>query len=127
MSKVNDIVLWGNITDPFDMDWFIPGLKNKKNLSGFKASFRGYDLILTCDVPGVKVDNVNIEINENGILHMSAIRGEGNSQTVYNAEYVLSKDFDFDTVDAELENGVLTISVKRSEARKPKKIVVKQR
>lgn len=47
--------------------------------------------------------------------------GEGG----YERAFVLSEDFDPDRIEAEMRNGVLTITLPRAEESKPRKVVVK--
>lgn len=90
---------------------------------------------LMLEMPGVAPDAVDISL-ENRVL---TIRGQArttrpeNLQLVY-AEYdegdyervfTLSEDFDPDRIRAEMRAGVLTLTLPRAEAAKPKKIAVK--
>ena len=90
-------------------------------------------------VPGMKEDDVDVNL-ENGILTVRATKTSKESQKeegvkVYSssmkANYYYSTSLpssvDTSSVKAELEDGILVVSVKKSEAAKPKKIEVKKK
>ncbi|MSU88761.1 Hsp20 family protein [Rhodobacteraceae bacterium 2CG4] len=95
----------------------------------------GQGISLMLEMPGVAPDSVDISL-ENRVL---TIRGQArttrpeNLQLSY-AEYgegdyerafALSEDFDPDKIAAEMRAGVLTLTLPRAEAAKPRKIAVK--
>ena len=88
------------------------------------------------DVPGVPEDSVEVVIHE-GILHISAERSltvpEGAKEVFSNRasgsfkrSLKLDDSIDPDSVDAVINNGVLTVSMKRREELQPKRVTVRQ-
>lgn len=89
-------------------------------------------------VPGVKEDDINIEVRE-GVLTISAeTRSEVEDKHEnwhrrelrygkFSRSVRLPEDVDFDRADAALENGMLTISLPRTKPGPVQKIAVKAR
>jgi len=87
------------------------------------------------EMPGVAPDSVDVSL-ENRVL---TIRGQARTTRPENLELVhaeysegdyervftLSEDFDPDRIEAEMRAGVLTLTLPRAEAAKPRKIAVK--
>ena len=93
------------------------------------------ELVLTADVPGVKLEDINIEV-ENGTLSLSGSRdfsSETNSGNYHRQErfygsfrraFLLPETVDLDKVAASYENGVLTVAMPKKEIAKPRTIKV---
>ncbi len=95
----------------------------------------GKAVVLTLEMPGVGREDVGIDL-ERRVL---TIRGRGRLTTpegyrLVHAEYgegdyervfTLSEDIDEAAIRAELANGVLTLTLPRAEAAKPRRIEVK--
>lgn len=90
-------------------------------------------ITLRADLPGVKRDNVDIDVRE-GVLTLSASVGPTpeNWQPVY-AEYQvggysrrfsLGEQIDQSKIAASMDNGVLTLVLPKAEAAKPRKIAI---
>lgn len=77
------------------------------------------------ELPGVNRDAINLEVSD-GVLTLEASRkqGEGDSaETVtFKRSLKLSDEVQGDQIRATYENGVLTVTLPRKEAAKPKKI-----
>ncbi|HRE82722.1 MAG TPA: Hsp20/alpha crystallin family protein [Opitutaceae bacterium] len=77
------------------------------------------------ELPGVNRDAINLEVSD-GVLTLEASRkqGEGESpETVtFKRTLNLSDEVQGDQIRATYENGVLTVTLPRKEAAKPKKI-----
>lgn len=91
-------------------------------------------LTVSMDLPGVKDEDVDIHL-ENDVLSISAkvepVEFEGFEPLYteyrygdYQRSFRLIGDFDSDKIAATLKNGVLTLSLPKSEKAKPKKITV---
>ncbi|HED35517.1 MAG TPA: Hsp20/alpha crystallin family protein [Gammaproteobacteria bacterium] len=91
--------------------------------------------ILVADIPGVDPENIDIHM-ENGIL---SIKGERNSELktenegfkrierkhgVFYRRFTMPEGVNPDAIDAKSSNGVLTVSIPKQEAIKPRKITV---
>jgi HSP20 family molecular chaperone IbpA len=102
--------------------WLNPAVDIHENDNG---------LVLTADVPGITRDLLEIDIEE-GILTIKARTSEAASEVVfrdaghtgYHRRFQLPDNLDLDKVEAALRDGVLTLTLPKSEAAKPRKIDV---
>ena len=99
------------------------------------ADDNGY--VIRAVVPGVKPDDLNIEVKDNTIT----VKGEMKSQENAHGESLLDEicygkfarsltldaDLDGSKAEAHVENGVLTLSIPKAESAKPKVIKVAAR
>jgi HSP20 family molecular chaperone IbpA len=91
-------------------------------------------LFLAVDLPGVAKGDVTIQFDESNALIINAktsqcepescVLRQYNSGNYYRA-FQLSDDYDKDKVAAELENGLLKITIPKREEVKPRKIEIK--
>ncbi len=93
------------------------------------------DYILRAELPGIKADDLDIQATGRNIT----ISGERKIEPDPNATYhrrereagtfsralTLPGDIDRDQIDASLKNGVLTVTVPKSEKAKPRQIEIK--
>ncbi len=88
--------------------------------------------ILRSDVPGVDKESLNVTV-ENGILeiegktardHFNLNYTEESPDYAYHRKFKLNQEIDSGRINANLENGVLTLELGKSEALKPRKIEV---
>ena len=92
-------------------------------------------LVLRADLPGLKEEDVHIEVRDN-VLTISGERRaefEDSEQGYYRIErafgsfsrsLTLPEGVDSDKIDASFENGVLEVKIPKPEARKPKRISI---
>ncbi|MEZ6133188.1 MAG: Hsp20/alpha crystallin family protein [Planctomycetaceae bacterium] len=92
--------------------------------------------VVECDLPGVELDDINLQIHD-GVLEIS---GERRTATPENAKVTvdersftefrrrlqLSKDINPEGVDAELGNGVLSVTIPKSAGVLPRKVTVRK-
>ena len=82
---------------------------------------------LRADLPGVSRDAITIEVAE-GCLTIGASRkqktGESEESFSYNRSVAIPNSVQADKASAAYENGVLTVTLPKSEALKPRKIAV---
>ena len=104
---------------------------------GFEVDVREDDdhYYIEANLPGVDKDAIDVTL-EDGVLTLSAENDRGEEQTQENfhvrERYVgkfsrafrLASEVDGNQVDAKLSNGVLTVTLNKSEAVKPRKIAV---
>lgn len=93
------------------------------------------ELALLADMPGVKVNNLNIDLNENVLTLDGDVESpEGADETdiireyrtgKYQRQFTLSQVIDQSKIDAELKDGVLQLKLPKIEAATPRKITVK--
>lgn len=93
------------------------------------------ELTLKADVPGVKLEDINIEV-ENGTLSISGSRTyqsdeskggyhrQERSYGAFHRAFVLPETVDIDQVSASLDNGVLSVVLPKKELAKPRTIKV---
>lgn len=95
----------------------------------------GDGVSLMLEMPGVALEDVDITLEKRVLTIRGRVRsmqadklrlayaeyGEGDYERVF----TLSEDFDPERIEASMSNGVLTMTLPRSEATQPKKIVVK--
>ena len=91
------------------------------------------EILLFADMPGVHKDDITVNI-ENGKLAISGVRrldhqGVSNWEEFVDVEYVRSfsipQTINVEDVEATLKDGVLTLHLPKSEAAKPRLIVIK--
>jgi HSP20 family protein len=83
---------------------------------------RGHGFVIVADVPGVSPEALRVEF-EPPELHL---RGEVPERgMVYERRFELGSSIDPSTIDARLKDGVLTISLQKSDALRSRRIAVK--
>ena len=93
------------------------------------------EVTLLADLPGVKADNLNIDLRENVLTLVGDVQApEGASEADVTREYRtgkyyrqfnLSEMIDQGKIDAELKDGVLRLRLPKVEAAQPRQITVK--
>jgi HSP20 family protein len=76
---------------------------------------------MSWDLPGVKKEDLKIDVEKN-ILKISAKRYDLDEQ--FTSTYKLSEIYDRESADAQLSDGILTITFKEREDAKPKRLTV---
>ena len=83
-----------------------------------------HDYQVVLDVPGVSKESVNVAV-EQDTLTVTAERDNGSAEAIrYKRVFTLPKSIDLDQVGASLSNGVLSLSLPKVEAVKPRQIQV---
>lgn len=80
------------------------------------------ELKLNIDLPGVKKEDVEISFESNTLKVLSK-RADLQSESTHRCS--LSNEWDQDSAEASLEDGVLTLRLKKTERAKPKKLLLK--
>lgn len=96
-------------------------------------------VVVEAQIPGVKEENVSVTV-EGNILTISAEEKEteekkekkktvykSTRQSSFNYSTTLPRMVDASNADAEVENGVVTVTVPKTEDEKPRKIEVKKK
>ena len=90
------------------------------------------EYLVRVDVPGVKADDVNVEVNDN-VLSISGARvpdEAGHAQLVerpygsFVRTLTLPRGVDSDSIEAAYQDGVLELRIPKPAERKPKKIAI---
>jgi HSP20 family protein len=94
------------------------------------------EYVVTAEVPGVAKNEITVEVEEG----MLTVRGEKRSEReekkerrrwversygAFSRSFRLPADAQADKIDASFKDGVLTIKIPKSEARKPKTVAIK--
>ena len=141
-----------NVFDPFSLDFFDPfdgfpfgsGSNSSGSLiprtSSDTAAFAGARIdwketpeahVFKADVPGLKKEEVKVEVEDGNILQISGERNkeqEEKTDTWHRVErssgkflrrFRLPENAKAEQVKASMENGVLTVTVPKEEAKKP--------
>lgn len=96
------------------------GMEYKKNEDG--------TLSITADLPGIKEEDVNIELSEDNVVSIRGERKTATSSYSVHKSFVLPDNYDTDNLKAELKDGILTLVAVNKPlpaAREPKKIPIK--
>jgi HSP20 family protein len=94
-----------------------------------------HDITLLADLPGVKSKGLNIDLRENTLTISGDIEPYENAHEQdllveyevgkYFRQFTLSNLIDHEKIDAKLNDGVLTLTLPKAEAAKPRKIEIK--
>lgn len=131
------------IFDPFFDDFFFPTSKSCRNIerlmkTDVEETENGYSL--TMELPGFKKEEIDMQL-KNGYLTISASHCESSCEGEDKKKYVrkerscssmkrsfyVGDDVTETDIDASLENGILSITIKKPEQKVPesKKILIK--
>ena len=89
--------------------------------------------VIDADVPGVKRDDVNVEVRDNELVisgeikeqdRKGLLRRETRRKGRFEYRLILPSDVDADSVEARLDDGVLNIRVPKAAKAKPRRIEV---
>ena len=124
----------------FGFDPFL-GLQTRASKAGFVPAFEAKETenayIITGDVPGISDDNLDISTHNN-LLTISGTRAakakqEGDTYFVFERQYgsfsrsfTLPEAADSSAIEAELKDGVLTLTIGKKAESRPRKISVKK-
>jgi HSP20 family protein len=90
-------------------------------------------ITLVADMPGVGPENVLIDVHDNQLTLRGTVSMEGEKERLllqeygvgdYVREFTLGKAIDQSKIEATMKNGVLTLTLPKAEAIKPRKINV---
>ena len=94
-----------------------------------------HDITLLADLPGVRAKDLNVDLKENTLTITGDIEPyEGADEQdllieyevgKYYRQFTLSNLIDREKIDAKLNDGVLTLTLPKAEAAKPRKIEIK--
>lgn len=92
------------------------------------------ELTLRADMPGVPIENVDIDLHEDLLTIRGTVKGEKQEgspllqeYTVgdYYRQFTLSNMIDREKIEASMKDGVLEVKLPKAEAARPRKITVK--
>lgn len=91
-------------------------------------------LVVVADMPGVSPDNVTIDVHDNTLTIRGTVTVEDVKERVhiqeygvgdYSRQFTLGRVIDQSKIEAAMKNGVLTLTLPKSDISKPRKISVK--
>jgi len=94
--------------------------ESKSKASAYRVEADDNELTLSVDLPGVKLSDLQVTAQGREVRVSGKLRGQDFKHT-----YKVSKDYDTETIDALLEDGVLVLKFKKSSFTGEKKIEVK--
>ncbi|XP_078174780.1 16.9 kDa class I heat shock protein 2-like [Carex rostrata] len=140
-------IIRSNIFDPFSLDVWDPfqgfPFNNNRSLATFDnetSAFANARIdwketpeahIIKADIPGVKKEEVKVEVEEGNVLKISGERNKEKeekndkwhhverSSGKFMRRFRLPENAKVDQVKAAMENGVLTVTVPKEEVKKP--------
>lgn len=127
-SLARDLLGWDPFFTTRPESAFSPAFEVKETTDSF---------VLKADLPGVEEKDLDVAIH-NGVLTVSGSRQseerkEGESYAIYERQYgSFSRSFslpdmaDGERIDAQLTNGVLTLTIAKKAEAKPRKISIKK-
>ena len=121
LSKYYDSMLKPDIFDALFYGMSIPRTKSHFS-SDARVETTESGLSLTVDLPGVKHKDLSVEVVGRDVKVSATVRGE---ELKYS--YRISRDYEPDTLDALLEDGVLTLSFKRARTTDTRRVEVRTR
>ncbi|KAG5050107.1 hypothetical protein JHK85_011210 [Glycine max] len=119
-----------NVFDPFALDVWGPfkDLSFPSSLSAENSAFVNTRLdwketpeahVFKVDIPGLKKEQVKVEIEDDKVLRISGERSVERSSAKFLRKFRLPENTKFDQVKASMENGVLTVTLPKEEVKKP--------
>lgn len=88
--------------------------------SEYRVEEKDNELHLSIDLPGVKAKELSVQTTGRDIKVTGKLRGED-----FKYSYVLSKDYDPETISAIHEDGVLTLTFGKTSASKTRTVEIK--
>jgi len=107
-------------------DAFFYGLPKTRTrgsiLNDYRVESTAEGLELSVDLPGVKLKDLTVQVSGRQVNITGKARGEDVKHV-----YRISKDFDPDTAEAVLEDGVLTLRFKKSKEQEARTLEIKSK
>lgn len=91
--------------------------------AGIRRSVTDDELSLSVDLPGTKSEDLEITFETNGAMKIASKRSDLQLESTHRCS--LGEDWDRDSAEASLEDGVLTVKLRKLEKAKPKRLLLK--
>jgi HSP20 family protein len=88
----------------------------------YRSENRDNKLIVSVDLPGVKQKDIDIQMTGQNLSISGTLRGEK-----FKYSYLISREYNPETIDAILEDGVLELSFEKFASESPKKIEIRSK
>ena len=115
--------------DPFSLPSLFDEYFESANSRGLKIRETDKDIVVEAVVAGIPAKNVEIHI-EDGVLTIKAEAQKEDKENRASYQYYYTAALSggaWDKADADIENGVVTISIPKQESARPRKITVKEK
>ncbi|NMC59554.1 MAG: Hsp20/alpha crystallin family protein [Candidatus Methanofastidiosa archaeon] len=122
-SRNNNLSLVDDLFDTFIRTW-----DDRQELSSYYYDEQTKDHVITVQAPGFKKDDIEIEVDNRGISIKGEIKDEKTKGRLRRNTFhyaMTHYGIDSKTVDASLEDGILTIKFKNEKDKLSKKIEIK--
>ena len=134
LAKRNGVPRTRSIFDDLFYDWDLPVLSTKHPRADVVS--REKDFKIDLEVPGFSLDNLNLEVKDGvlsikGMVEKDEKKGEGDyrlreiSTSSFERSFTLPDGVEADEIEANLENGILTILVPKILPKEPEKVSIK--
>jgi len=111
-----------NLFDGLRLESPVPSWTPETRIHQDKDSYR-----LETDLPGVRKEDLKVNV-ESDTLHISTVRkigtGENVSELSYERHFRIPQDVESEKVAAELQDGVLSITLPKKEESKPRNLEI---
>ncbi len=114
------------------MTWFTDGTSSRSGFPPINIFQDGDDYVVIAEIPGIKKDDVNVEVYRNRVRLFGEKRIHyGDDVSVHRSERQVGKfdrtfttpfEIDADKVKADYQNGILALSLPRAQADKPRSV-----
>jgi|GEM_PF-4498820 len=106
-------------TDPFQV------LENVTRRSSYYVSSNETGYEVEIEVPGFTKDTLSLAVEDDNVLTIKGERTSRDGRTVkVQRQFMLPDDADPSTIQAKVENGLLTLTIQRHPKAMPKKIAI---
>ncbi|PKL38084.1 MAG: hypothetical protein CVV44_13025 [Spirochaetae bacterium HGW-Spirochaetae-1] len=129
--------IFNDMLSPLDiMDTFFFGEKTGRNASNYPVvnMYEGHDTIeIRALIPGISPENLNMELHDENLILKGDKKNDRTEDTYLRAERSFGSftktirlpfRVNTETIQAKLENGVLRVTLEKSEEVKPRKIAI---
>jgi HSP20 family protein len=137
-NPVREMLTWREAMDQLVNDNYVRNQNYQQQNVAWQLPVDAYGnedaIVITADVPGLKPEDLHVTMESNTLT----IRGEFKNRSEEHDYYLreratshferiltINTPIDSDKVAAEFENGVLTLTLPKAEANKPKQIAIK--
>ena len=122
MDRIFDRFFEGNEQEALEKAAFVPSCDMEENDSHFLLSF---------DLPGVSKKDINVEVRDNQLIVSGERKHEQKTKARYERStgkfsrtFLLPSEVDASQVEAQYQDGVLTLALPKSEAAKPRQVKI---
>jgi HSP20 family protein len=138
-NPVRDILTWREAMDQLVNENYVRNQDYLRQNAAWQLPVDAYGnedaIVITADVPGLKPDDLHVTMESNTLTIRGELKDRTEERDYFLRERATRSNFervltintpiDANKVEAEFENGVLTLTLPKAEANKPKQIAIK--